>query len=102
MVRSFAWPPTGAGASASAEDQRRRDAGTRDGIHLLGDALTFVLAAAPDSAILMHPLPRKHEMGTEADHAILDDDPRSVYFHQMQNGMFVRMALLAAVLGATE
>ena len=48
----------------------------------------------------MHPLPRKHEMGTEADHAVLDDDPRSVYFHQMQNGMYVRMALLAAVLGA--
>lgn len=59
-----------------------------------------VLAAAPDSAILMHPLPRKHEMGTEADHAVLDDDPRSVYFHQMQNGMYVRMALLASVLGA--
>jgi aspartate carbamoyltransferase catalytic subunit len=48
----------------------------------------------------MHPLPRKHEMGTEEDHAVLDDDPRSVYFHQMQNGMYVRMALLAAVLGA--
>jgi aspartate carbamoyltransferase len=59
-----------------------------------------VLAGAPDDAILMHPLPRKHEMGTEEDHAILDDDPRSVYFHQMQNGMYVRMALLAAVLGA--
>jgi aspartate carbamoyltransferase len=61
-----------------------------------------VLAAAPDSTILMHPLPRKHEMGTEADHAVLDDDPRSVYFHQMQNGMYVRMALLASVLGAGE
>jgi aspartate carbamoyltransferase len=59
-----------------------------------------VLAGAPPDAILMHPLPRKHEMGTEEDHAILDDDPRSVYFHQMQNGMYVRMALLAAVLGA--
>jgi aspartate carbamoyltransferase catalytic subunit len=59
-----------------------------------------VLAGAPQDAILMHPLPRKHEMGTEADHAILDADPRSVYFHQMQNGMYVRMALLAGVLGA--
>ncbi len=60
-----------------------------------------VLAKASDDAILMHPLPRKHEMGTDADHAILDNDPRSVYFHQMQNGMYVRMALLAGVLGAT-
>jgi len=60
-----------------------------------------VLAQASDEVILMHPLPRKHEMGTEADHAVLDNDPRSVYFQQMQNGMYVRMALLAGVLGAT-
>ena len=61
-----------------------------------------VLARASNDAILMHPLPRKHEMGTEADHAVLDNDPRSVYFHQMQNGMYMRMALLAGVLGAHE
>ena len=61
-----------------------------------------VLARASDEAILMHPLPRKDEMGTEADHAILDADHRSVYFHQMQNGMYMRMALLAGVLGAHE
>jgi aspartate carbamoyltransferase len=59
-----------------------------------------VLAQASADVIVMHPLPRKHEMGTPADHAILDIDPRSVYFHQMQNGMYVRMALLAGVLGA--
>jgi aspartate carbamoyltransferase len=61
-----------------------------------------VLAKASADAILMHPLPRKHEMGTEADHAILDNDPRAIYFHQMQNGMYMRMALLAGVLGAHE
>ena len=59
----------------------------------------LVLNRAKHDAILMHPLPRKHEMGSTDDHAILDDDPRSVYFHQMQNGMFVRMALLANILG---
>ncbi|MBN1681054.1 MAG: aspartate carbamoyltransferase [Anaerolineae bacterium] len=58
-----------------------------------------VLAQAPDDAILMHPLPRKHEMGTPDDHDALDADPRAVYFRQMENGMFVRMALLAKVLG---
>ena len=46
------------------------------------------------SAMLMHPLPRKHEMGSIEDHRILDIDPRSSYFEQMENGMFVRMALL--------
>jgi aspartate carbamoyltransferase len=58
-----------------------------------------VLAQAKPDAILMHPLPRKHEMGTPDDHDELDADPRSIYFRQMENGMFVRMALLAKVLG---
>ena len=58
-----------------------------------------VLAQAKDDAILMHPLPRKHEMGTALDHDGLDEDSRSVYFTQMENGMFVRMALLALVMG---
>ncbi len=58
-----------------------------------------VLAQAKEDAILMHPLPRKNEMGTPEDHDQLDQDSRSVYFNQMENGMFVRMALLAKVLG---
>ena len=57
-----------------------------------------VLAQAPPDAILMHPLPRKHEMGTREDHDVLDADPRAIYFEQMENGMFVRMALLVKVL----
>ena len=57
-----------------------------------------VLARAKNDAILLHPLPRKHEMGTQADHDILDEDPRAVYFEQMENGMYVRMALIAKVL----
>ncbi len=59
-----------------------------------------LFAGAKSDAILMHPLPRRHEMGTPADHDILDADPRSVYFRQMENGMFVRMALVSKVLGA--
>ena len=37
-------------------------------------------------------------MGTREDHDILDEDPRAVYFEQMENGMLMRMALLAKVL----
>jgi aspartate carbamoyltransferase catalytic subunit len=44
--------------------------------------------------ILMHPLPRVGEISYA-----LDDDPRSAYFRQMRNGMYIRMALLAALLG---
>jgi aspartate carbamoyltransferase catalytic subunit len=61
-----------------------------------------VLNQAKRDVILMHPLPRKHEMGSPADHDILDANPRAVYFQQMENGMFVRMALLAKVLGVPD
>lgn len=44
-------------------------------------------------AILMHPLPRNEEMSPE-----VDDDPRSVIFDQVRNGVFIRMAILAKVL----
>lgn len=57
-----------------------------------------LLEQAPVDSILMHPLPRKHEMGPPVSHDVLDEDPRAVYFQQMENGMFVRMALLAKVL----
>lgn len=57
-----------------------------------------VMNRAKKDAILMHPLPRKHEMGGPSDHDLLDADPRSVYFQQMENGMLVRMALLAKLL----
>lgn len=60
--------------------------------------LPSILDQARPDAILMHPLPRKHEMGGPDDHDQLDANPRSVYFRQMENGMFVRMALLAKVL----
>ncbi|HZT95323.1 MAG TPA: aspartate carbamoyltransferase [Chloroflexota bacterium] len=46
-------------------------------------------------AIVMHPLPRVDEI----DPAV-DDDPRAAYFRQAQNGLYIRMALLAACLGA--
>lgn len=60
-----------------------------------------LLAEAKPDTILMHPLPRKHEMGSPAERDALDLDPRAAYFRQMENGMYVRMALLASVLGLT-
>lgn len=40
-------------------------------------------------AIIMHPLPRAGEIDPE-----VDSDPRSAYFRQATNGLYVRMALL--------
>ena len=54
-----------------------------------------IMAHARERMVVMHPLPRVGEISPE-----VDDDPRAAYFRQMENGMFVRMALLAAVLGA--
>lgn len=53
-----------------------------------------IMANARRDMILMHPLPRINEISPE-----VDSDPRAAYFRQVQNGMFLRMALLAAVLG---
>ncbi|MEZ4518860.1 MAG: aspartate carbamoyltransferase [Chloroflexota bacterium] len=53
-----------------------------------------LLEKAKDKMIVMHPLPRVGEISPE-----VDKDPRAAYFRQVQNGMYIRMALLAAVLG---
>ena len=52
------------------------------------------LSVAKKDMIVMHPLPRVGEISME-----LDSDPRAAYFRQMEYGMYVRMALLAMVLG---
>lgn len=53
-----------------------------------------LMQKAKERMIVMHPLPRVNEISYA-----LDDDPRAAYFRQMENGMYIRMALLAAVLG---
>ena len=52
------------------------------------------METAPKDMIVLHPLPRVDEISTD-----VDADPRAAYFRQMENGMYVRMALLALVLG---
>ncbi|MBN2391051.1 MAG: aspartate carbamoyltransferase [Anaerolineae bacterium] len=55
---------------------------------------TELMTRAKPKMVVMHPLPRVGEI-----HYHVDDDPRAAYFRQVKNGMYVRMALLAAVLG---
>jgi aspartate carbamoyltransferase catalytic subunit len=52
------------------------------------------MARARPTMSVMHPLPRVNEIPLE-----LDADPRAAYFRQMQNGLYVRMALLMYLLG---
>ena len=52
--------------------------------------------AKPDMAVL-HPLPRVNEIALD-----VDDDPRAAYFEQVQNGVYVRMALIMTLLGLCD
>jgi carbamoyl-phosphate synthase/aspartate carbamoyltransferase/dihydroorotase/carbamoyl-phosphate synthase/aspartate carbamoyltransferase len=53
-----------------------------------------LMKEAKEKMVVMHPLPRVGEI-----HYGVDADPRAAYFRQVKNGMYIRMALLAAVLG---
>lgn len=53
-----------------------------------------IMTRAKRRMIVMHPLPRVFEISKE-----IDIDPRAAYFRQAEYGMYVRMALLAMVLG---
>ena len=55
------------------------------------------LRNAKKDMIVMHPLPRLDEIAPEVDSA-----PQARYFMQVCNGVVVRMALLALVLGAIK
>ncbi len=52
------------------------------------------LQSAKKDLIILHPLPRVNEIAME-----VDADPRAAYFKQAQYGMYIRMALLASLLG---
>ncbi|UCH12839.1 MAG: aspartate carbamoyltransferase [Candidatus Omnitrophota bacterium] len=56
-----------------------------------------MLTNAKGNLRILHPLPRVNEIATE-----VDNTPYAVYFEQARNGIFVRQALLALVLGAVK
>lgn len=51
------------------------------------------LRTAKREMVILHPLPRVNEI-TRA----VDNDPRAAYFRQVENGKFVRMALIHTLL----
>ena len=52
-----------------------------------------ILTNAKNNMIIMHPLPRNKEINT-----IIDNDTRAAYFRQMENGLYVRMAILQLLI----
>jgi aspartate carbamoyltransferase catalytic subunit len=56
-----------------------------------------MLEGAKPNLKIMHPLPRVNEITTD-----VDDNPKAYYFTQALNGVFVRQALLASILGVVD
>lgn len=52
------------------------------------------MALAREDMLVLHPLPRVNEISVE-----VDEDPRAVYFKQVQYGVYIRMALIMTLLG---
>jgi aspartate carbamoyltransferase len=52
-----------------------------------------ILNKCKKTVSLLHPLPRINEISIECD-----KDPRANYFEQIENGVFIRMALLSLIL----
>jgi aspartate carbamoyltransferase catalytic subunit len=48
-------------------------------------------------SIILHPLPRRHEISPE-----VDADPRAMYWRQLRNGVYVRAALLLYVFNVAH
>ncbi|MBN2614341.1 MAG: aspartate carbamoyltransferase [Bacteroidales bacterium] len=56
-----------------------------------------MLENSKDNMRVLHPLPRVNEISTD-----VDDNPKAYYFQQAQNGVYVRQALIAAILGLKQ
>ncbi|MGN1136932.1 MAG: aspartate carbamoyltransferase, partial [Oscillospiraceae bacterium] len=52
---------------------------------------------AKNNMAVLHPFPRVNEILLE-----VDKDPRAAYFDQVQNGLYIRMALIMALLGIKD
>jgi aspartate carbamoyltransferase catalytic subunit len=76
------------------QKERFSDLAQYDEVKNLYEITPDIMKQAREKMVVMHPLPRVTEI-----HYAVDSDPRAAYFRQVKNGMYIRMALLAAVLG---
>uniref|UniRef100_A0A8C3A4Y3 Multifunctional protein CAD n=1 Tax=Cyclopterus lumpus TaxID=8103 RepID=A0A8C3A4Y3_CYCLU len=76
--------------------QKERFASEEEYMNCFGQFILtpHIMTVAKKKMVVMHPLPRVNEISVE-----VDTDPRAAYFRQAENGMYIRMALLATLLG---
>jgi aspartate carbamoyltransferase catalytic subunit len=78
---------------------RIQDEWDADGESATIDTSAFGIEAADlermkETAVIMHPLPRRKEISPD-----VDNDPRAIYWRQMRNGMWARAALILTTFG---
>ncbi len=81
---------------------RIQDEWDADGQTSTTDASEFWIGAEhmniiKDTAVIMHPMPRRKELSTE-----IDNESRAVYWRQMRNGMWIRAALILSTFGRAD
>ena len=54
-----------------------------------------MLAGTKENMRVLHPLPRVNEIATD-----VDSNPKAYYFHQTENGVYIRMAIISYLLDA--
>jgi len=69
----------------------QKEAAKYKGVYVIDGSM---MKKAKKSALLLHPLPRVDEITVDVDR-----DPRAKYFEQVGNGLALRMALMAEVMG---
>ncbi len=75
------------------QDEWDETAGDSGKIDILKYSITEAnLKLLKPQAVIMHPLPRRGEIAVDVDR-----DPRAVYWRQVRNGMWIRVALLVYI-----
>lgn len=75
------------------QDEWDEESGASSKIDVSGYAFAGSdLQALKPNSVIMHPLPRRAEIALDVDH-----DRRAVYWRQVRNGMWARVALLAHI-----
>jgi len=73
------------------------DKGKEQGVQSVGPKYKFkkeYLNLMKEDAVLMHPLPKRHEIDEEIGYS---NDKRVVFWRQERNGMWIRVALIAVI-----
>jgi len=81
---------------------RIQDEWDSDGESTTIDTASFSIDAShldilKETAIVMHPLPRRKEISPD-----IDSDPRAMYWRQMRNGMWARAALILSTFNRQD